>query len=117
MATDTSESERVKIPRTPKGLIPQNFADPATDKLLSMTLALVEELSVTYDRVDTLERLLIEQGTLKPGQTDDFLPGDDIAEQRAKRRAGFLARVMRPIREELHNLGDIDADYAADELL
>lgn len=115
MANDTSD--RVNIPRTPKGLIPQYFADPATDKLLSMTLVVIEELSVAYDQIDTLEQLLVEQGTLKPGQADAFLPDDDIAAQRAKRRADFLARIMRPIREELHNLGDIDSKYADDELL
>lgn len=109
--------EDYRIPRVPKGMIPQNFQDPATGKLLTMTLALMEELSVTYDRVDTLEHLLVQSGHLNEGAVDTFLPDEQIAQKRAIRRKEFLARSMRAITEELRNLEKHDTGYADKELL
>ena len=62
------------LARVAKGRKPQYFADPATDRLLSMVLALTQELSVARDRIDTLERLLDRAGVLAAQTVDDYLP-------------------------------------------
>ena len=42
------ERAAVRLPRIAKGKKPQYFSDPATDKLLWMTLTLMEELSLIH---------------------------------------------------------------------
>ena len=49
MATDAKKP--IKLPRTAKGKKPVYF-DPVTDKLLSMIMTLMGELSVVRDRLD-----------------------------------------------------------------
>ena len=63
MADD--DQKKIKLPRTAKGKKPQYFADPTVDKLLSMVLTLMGELSVTRDRLDTVERLIENNGLFK----------------------------------------------------
>ena len=60
-----------QLRRTAKGRRPQYFDDPAVDHLHNMVLSLVEELAVTRDRADALERLLEQSGVLNATQTDE----------------------------------------------
>ena len=97
----TGAAPEVRLPRIAKGKKPQYFSDPAIDKLLWMTLTLMEELSVARDRIDTLERLLDDRGLLRQGDVDGFVPGPAARAQRAARRAGFVDRMMRAAQAEL----------------
>jgi hypothetical protein len=103
------------LARVAKGRKPQYFADPATDKLLSMVLALTQELSVARDRIDTLERLLGRAGVLDVATVEDYLPTAEEASERAERRAGMLRRVFRGAESEAR---DLDArDPAAPDVM
>ena len=66
-----------KIARVAKGKRPIYFADPATDKLMSMLLTVVGELSVCRDRIDSLERLLQQKDIVAQGEVDSFTPDAD----------------------------------------
>jgi hypothetical protein len=92
------------LARAAKGRKPQYFADPATDKLLSMVLALTQELSVARDRIDTLERLLDRAGVLAAQTVEDYLPTAEEAAARATLRAGMIRRVFRAAEQEAHDL-------------
>jgi hypothetical protein len=94
-------ASEIRLPRIAKGKKPQYFSDPAIDKLLWMTLTLMEELSVARDRIDTLERLLDDRGLLRQGDVDGFVPRPAARAQRAARRAGFVDRMMRAAQAEL----------------
>jgi hypothetical protein len=48
----------------PKGRRPDFFEDSAVDRLLSLTMAVVGEVAVLRERLDTVERLLDAQGTI-----------------------------------------------------
>ena len=48
----------VRLPRDPKGRRAQFYDDPAVDQLWAILLSLTAEVSVAFDRIDTLERLL-----------------------------------------------------------
>ena len=91
----------VRLPRIAKGKKPQYFSDPAIDKLLWMTMTLMEELSVARDRIDTLERLLDGRGVLRQEEIEGFSPDEDARAERASRRAGFVDRMMRAAQAEL----------------
>ncbi len=93
-----------RIARIAKGKKPQYFSDPAIDKLLWMTLTLMEELSVTRDRLDTVERLLEASRVLRQRDIEGYRPGVAAASQRAARRAAYVDRVMRAAQSELEEL-------------
>lgn len=92
---------QVKLKRVAKGKRPQYFADPATDKLFVMVLELTQELSVTRDRLDTLERMLNEAGVIDATDVDHWLPDAGAAAVRAERRMAMLKRVFRASEQEL----------------
>jgi len=109
-----------KLRRVAKGREPRYFADPATDKLLSMVLALTQELSVARDRIDTLERLLDRKGLLAASSVDTYLPTTEEAGQRAVVRMAMLRRVFRAVEKEAAGLegdaGTVQPDQVADLL-
>ncbi len=100
--TDTATADaRTGLPRTAKGRRPHYFADPATDRLLAMVVTLMEELSATRDRVDSLERVLERERVLAEGAVEAFRPEGETAEVREARRAAFTARVLRVLDAEI----------------
>lgn len=100
----TEALEAVHLQRVPKGPKPQYFADPATDKLLTMVLELIGELSVSRDRIDTLERLIEQAGLFKVSDVEAYLPDEAVNEERAERRAKMLSRVFRASEKELDTI-------------
>jgi hypothetical protein len=88
------------IRRTAKGRRPQYFQDPAVDHLHSMILSLVEELSVTRDRADALERLLEQSGVLNSTLLDQYQANDVAAAERQERRERFIARVFKTFADQ-----------------
>ena len=98
------ERAAVRLPRIAKGKKPQYFSDPATDKLLWMTLTLMEELSVARDRIDTLERLLARKGVLRLADIEGYEPDAAAASERAARRNAYVERMMRAVHAELEEI-------------
>jgi hypothetical protein len=94
----------VRIARIAKGKKPQYFSDPATDKLLWMTLTLMEELSVTRDRLDAVENLLEGRRVLKVADVDGYRPDAAAARRRQAQRAAYVDRMMRAAQAELEEL-------------
>ena len=100
----TGGAGAVRIARVAKGKKPQYFSDPAIDKLLWMTLTLMEELSVTRDRLDTVERLLARKRVLSAKEIAAWKADAKAATERASRRAAFVDRVMRAVHAELEEV-------------
>ena len=65
-----------------------------------MILSLVEELSVTRDRADALERLLEQSGVLNSTQLDQYQADDVAAAEQQERRERFIARVFKTFADE-----------------
>jgi hypothetical protein len=91
----------VKLARTAKGKRPRYFADPATDKLLNMVVNLMAELSVTRDRLDTVERLLESHRLVPVAEIERYHPEAAIESERDRKRAEMIQRVLRPVEREL----------------
>ena len=96
-----------QLKRKAKGQRPAFFDDPDTDKLVSMLMGLVGEVSVMRDRMDTIERLLGEKGLVSQSDIDNFEPPEDVLMQRAETREMFLGEITRVITSELE---DFDSD-------
>ncbi len=90
-----------KLARIAKGKRPRFFADPATDKLLNMVVNLMAELSVTRDRLDTVERLLDSHNLVPTAEIETYRPAPAFESARDQKRAEMLQRVLRPVEREL----------------
>lgn len=86
-------------PQLPKGHRPQVFDDPAIDQLYAAYVALATELSVAFEKIDTLERLLAEKTGLSREEIEQYVPSPADAEARAARRADLAARLLKPFRD------------------
>ncbi len=107
----------VRLARIPKGRKPQYFSDPATDKLLSMTMTLVAELSVARDRIDTLERLIERSGLFDASDVDDYLPTPEVEAAREARRAAYISRVLRAVQADLEETTNSAMPKSQDEVI
>jgi len=90
-----------RIARVAKGNKPQYFSDPAIDKLLWMTLTLMEELSVTRDRLDAVERLLDRKRVLRRADVEGYVPDPKAQLERNARRGAYVDRMMRAAQAEI----------------
>lgn len=91
------------LPRTAKGKKPVYF-DETTDKLISMVLSLMGEMSVMRDRLDTVERLAAKKGVFNLDDIETFEPGDEVGKIRNERRAAYIARVLKTVQDEIDHL-------------
>lgn len=112
-----SAAKRTAMPRAAKGKRPQYFEDPAVDKLHLMVMALIEELSVTRDRLDTVERLIEKHGLFQVQEIEDFFPDLKADGERTGRRIAYIRRVMKGITDELENLHGQEPAMEFDEVV
>ena len=91
-----------------KGRRPEYFEDPALDRLLSLTMALVGEVSVLRERMDTIERLLDAKGTLNRADIESYQPDRAAGEERGIATKAYIARVMRGFQQEVEALENPD---------
>lgn len=97
---------RVNAPA--KGKRPAYFDDPAMDRLVSIVMALMGELSVTRERLDTVERLLALTGTLDPAAIDGFTPDRDAALARGRAARELVSRCLRGVEQDMASLTSVE---------
>jgi hypothetical protein len=91
-----------------KGRRPEFHDDPAIDRLLSLTMAVVGEVSVLRERMDTVERLLEQKGSISQADIDAFVPDRAAGEERGLATRAYIARVMRGFQQEVEALENPD---------
>ena len=87
-----------------KGKRPDYFDDPALDRMLSMLMALVGEVSVMRERLDTVERLLEQKGSLSRGDIESYAPDRDAAFERGCLTREYIARIMRGVQQDIETI-------------
>ena len=103
---EEAAQEGIRLARIAKGKRPDYFADPATDKLLSMVMVLAQELAVTRDRLTTIEQLIEENGLFEVAKIDNYKLSDDQVEQRSERHTAFISKLLHTVLFELEALKD-----------
>jgi hypothetical protein len=83
---------------------PKFLTTPVQDDLLQMITALLGEVVVLRERLDTLERLLERAGSVTRAEIEAFAPTADADTERQVLRDGALARVFSVLNEELARL-------------
>ncbi|MBC7522203.1 MAG: hypothetical protein H7268_14070 [Sandarakinorhabdus sp.] len=81
------------------------FKDPMIDHLLRAIVTLTMEVSVTRERVRTLEVLLAQGGAIDPAQADQYEPGSEEAADRARQRSKLTEEILGPIVSRLSRDG------------
>lgn len=84
-----------------KGKRPYYFDDPAQDRMLSILLAVAGEVAVLRERLDTVERLLDDKGTISRADIEAYEPDRDAAYQRGLATKEYIARIMRGVQQDL----------------
>ncbi len=87
-----------------KGKRPLYIDDPAVDRSVSILRAVVGEVSVLRERVDTIERLLDAKGTISRADIESYVPDRDAGFERGLATREFITRVMRGVQQEMEAL-------------
>ena len=100
-----------------KGKRPLFFDNPEAERVLGITMAVAQELAVTRERLDTLERILKKRDLLGDDEIDTFEPDHDAAAERSRWQQAYLSRVLRVVIQEIEAMrrGD-DGAATVDEL-
>lgn len=98
------------LPRHTRSSRPQFFEDRAVDQVMSVVLGIAQELSVLRDRVDSIERLLDQKGSLTRAELEAWRPDAAAEAERQQRRADYLQRIFRAIRHEAGQYTSADAE-------
>ena len=93
--TAEKTGDDVKLPRVSKGKRSRFFEDPAVDQLMTFLLELMAETSALRERVDTIERLLDEKGTIGRDEIEEFRPDEAGDAERSEWNRDFIRRVIR----------------------
>jgi hypothetical protein len=94
----------IELQKKARGERPQYFADPAVDKVLSITMALAGETAVMRDRLDTIERLLEAGQPVSRAAIDAYTPDESVRAERDAWRETFLDNVLRIVHQEREEL-------------
>ncbi len=109
-----------KAGRKPAGKRPY-FLDAEVERVLAITMVVAQELAVARERIDTLERLLVERGVLAPGAVETYVPDAHQAAERGQWAQEYIARVLRIVQQEGEAIaasgsGDLYSEEVAVEL-
>ncbi len=91
-----------------KGRRPAYFDDPAIDRLLSITMALAAELSVTRERLDTLERLLDAKGVVARDEIESYRPDREAGYERGVATREYIARILRGVQQDMEAIAEVE---------
>jgi len=101
-----------------KGKRPQFLDNADTERLMNVVLALVQEVGVLRQRLDTVERLLEAGEPVTKANIERFEPTKAEAAERGLWTQEYLNRIFRILQQEREALGANDqySEEVAEEL-
>jgi gamma-glutamyl phosphate reductase len=102
----------------PKGKRPFFLEDRDTERLMTIVMAVAQELAVMRERLDTVERLLEKNGVVSRADIERFTPTKAEAAERGAWTQEYLARILRVLQQEREALDATDksSEEVAEEL-
>jgi len=91
-----------------KGKRPEYFDDPEDEQILSILMAVVGEVSVLRERMDTIERLLETKGSITREEIENYAPDKEAAYERGAMVREYIHRVMRGPQQMMQALEQAD---------
>ncbi len=96
----------IRMPRHAKGKRPKFFPEePAADRLMTILMALVTEVAVVRERLDTFERLADEKGVVSREDIEAYEPSIEAREEREGWRQTYLDRILQVLADEVEEQG------------
>jgi hypothetical protein len=93
---------KTKLSRHAKGKRPDFMPDePGAQRLMSILMALVTEVAVLRERLDTVEQLAAAKGVLTDADIEEFTPSLEHREAREAWRQTYLDRVLHVLSDEV----------------
>jgi hypothetical protein len=89
-----------------KGKRPVYFEDPAIDRTLSIVMALVGEVSVMRERMDTIERLLDTKGVISRADIESYVPDRAAGKERGLITKEYISRIMRGVQQDMEAMAE-----------
>lgn len=83
-----------------KGKRPWFLENPDIERVMNINLALIQEVAVMHERLDTIERLLERGETVSKASIDAFTPSKEEANERGLWMQEYIARVFRIIQQD-----------------
>lgn len=91
-----------------KGQRPYFLAEKQTEQVMSITMALAMELSVTKERLASLECLLAEKGLVSRDELNNYQPDSEEVARRSVDTQEYLARILRIVQQDKESIGSDD---------
>ena len=89
-----------------KGKRPAYFDDPATDRTLSIVMAIAGEVAVMRERLDTIERLLDAKGSISRADIEAYTPDRQAGQERGMLHKEYIARILRGVQQDMEALAE-----------
>ncbi len=102
--------------RRAKGKRPNFLDDPAVERVMSIAMAVAGELAVTRERLDTLERVLVQGGVMKADAVEAFVPDAEAQAQRHQCGREYISRVLRMLEQDVQAMAG-PQDPALDQVI
>ncbi len=83
-----------------KGKRPWFLKDPDVERVMNITLALMQEVAVLRERMDTIERLMERDGKVTKASIEAFTPTKQEADERGAWTQEYIARVLRILQQD-----------------
>ena len=93
--SDANGAPAVKLPGQTRNKRPSFFEDASIDQMMTFLLELTTEVGVLRERLDTVERLLDERGSVTRAAIEAYQPPPAVEAERAAWREQYLKRVLR----------------------
>ncbi len=103
--------------KTIKGKRPSFYETEGVDYLMHMVMVLSQELSVTRDRLDTLEHLVANKGVLERSEISAFEPDQACLEEREVRRRALLSGLFSVMQQEAAEIERKDDKKRFDQVI
>lgn len=91
------------------------FLDEEVETVLAISMSIAQELAVSRQRVDSLERLLENKGVLSRSEIETFTPDAAASTERALANQEYIARVLRIVQQRNEAFA-VDNDVASEEV-
>lgn len=101
------------------GKRPWFFTDPDVERVMTITMAVAGEVAVLRQRLDTVERLLDEKGSITRSDIEEYTPDKNAADERGLWMEEYISRILRVMqqeREALETMNDPASHEVASDL-
>ncbi len=93
------------------------FLPPDVERVMAITMAVAQELAVTRERLDTLERLLDAKQLVTRAEIENFAPSPSDSAERGAWTQEYLARILRIVQQEGEAVAhDARGDVASEDV-